>query len=595
MSIGLRLLLVTLLFISVFAGIIILQYPQKQYMVLAFGDCSLQGNISDDLSVEETLFVYLDGMKMQFSPHTPLRYRNSSGKEFSALPKKIRKVQDGADIVFSNDAVLSIRQKPGSSYYFSFDFPEDVSAVSADYKLVKGARLLADVRGTRYGSKDQFWTIEGAAALRSYVSWRISGGKILPMNISRVYSTGNESVLEFLAQNAVTDETWTQNLRYWQDQVFAGLSALRYNDAAFQWKNEEGASQFNELAFITLTAELLARNEFDKAYSAIARAKAEYPGRLTWLSSVYTGKIITQNSARFKADDALVDDIRKVVQAGDESILFRADTIRLLVDTESGNTLKAYLDLAKKATIKTQDLARIAALLGHYLDMAELFPSEDNPFAFVLEQIDAVLIPLVQKVDSLFFMETRQGQQDTTLVLRTARLLMRYGELSGKSAYTKIGRTLILSVLNFADNSGMLPANLQIDNGRVVPGTKLLAPETVYELFAVSPYYPVKLRFSSGNGGFIRVYTASPGFALEKTDFGIRFDSSWQEGYSHYVILEGVAPFDKIQLYGINYNMDPEFEIYNASGYYFMRNDKKLFVKMRHKKAQEDIRLYYGG
>ena len=586
--------LITLVFFVFFAGVVILQYPQKQTIVISLGDCKIQGNIADDYSVDEILYIYINGLRLQFTAHTPLRFRNLSGKEFTALPKKIQKQEAGYAIIFSNGASLSIQQKSVTSYVLSFEFSEPVSSVSVDYKFIQGARLYVDARGTRYGSNNIFWSIEGAATLKGYLGWRSSDGKPLPINITRVYSTGNESIVDYLAQNAVSEDTWSQNLKYWQEQVYTGLISGRFRTDTFQWRTVDNVYEFTEKAFIAYIAELLAHNKYEDAAAGIVRARSEFAGKLSWESSVFTGKTMPLNTTRFEKDDALVDEIRKVVLAADESIFYRFDTIKLLIDTYSNNTLKAYLALAKKITVKTNDIVQLSALLGHYLDCAEYFPMEENPFAYVPEQIDSLLIPLVQKIDSFFYLETKQGVEDVYTVLRFASLLIRYGEITKRYAYKAIGRTLILSILNFADSNGMLPGKLKVENGRILPDTtSLIAPENVYALFSLSSYYPRKIRYPQENGEFIRVYTAGANFIQGKTENNIQFSMSYPEGYSHYVILEGINPFEKIQLYGINYNMDPEFEIYNASGYFYKRNEKKLFVKMKHKKVQEEIRLFY--
>lgn len=585
---------ITLASFIFFAGVIILQYPQKQSVTVTLGDCQIEGNIASDYSVDELLYITLDGLKLQFTAHTPLRFRNLSGKEFSSLPKKIIKKDAGYTVEFSNGAVLTIQQKAGMAYFFSFDFPEPVSSVSVDYKFVKGARLYADARGTRYGAKDTFWGIEGAATLKGYLGWRTSDGKILPINIVRVFISGNESVLDYLAQSSVSEDTWQQNLKFWQEQVYAGLTSGRFREDLFQWKNADGVWEFNEKAFIAYTAELMGHKRYDDAAAGIIRARSEYSNKLTWESTVYTGKSIPLNTLRFEKDDALVAEIRKVVLAEDESIFYRFDTVRLLIDTYSTNTLKAYLALAKKINSKTSDITRLSALLGHYLDVTQYLPAEENPFAAVPEQLNAVLVPMIQRIDSFFYLETRQGAEDVAVTLKLAVYLIRYGNITKRSVYTAIGRTLILSILNFADSNGMLPVALKVEKGRVIPDTsRLIAPESVYSLFELSAYYPKKLCYPQENGEYIRIYTAGANFTVNKTEYGMDFATSYPEGYSHYVILEGIPTFDRIQLYGINYNMDPEFEIYNASGYFYKRNDRKLFVKMKHKKQDEDIKLFY--
>ena len=59
------------------------------------------------------------------------------------------------------------------------------------------------------------------------------------------------------------------------------------------------------------------------------------------------------------------------------------------------------------------------------------------------------------------------------------------------------------------------------------------------------------------------------------------------------MVLYGVKPFTRIQLYGLDYNMDASFENYNASGYFYKRAAGAMYLKMRHKSRTEDIKLYY--
>ena len=64
------------------------------------------------------------------------------------------------------------------------------------------------------------------------------------------------------------------------------------------------------------------------------------------------------------------------------------------------------------------------------------------------------------------------------------------------------------------------------------------------------------------------------------------------QGDSHYVIINGVAPFKSIEIYGLSFRTDYRFETYNSSGYVYDSKTNTLFLKYRHKAGTEIVNLY---
>jgi len=60
------------------------------------------------------------------------------------------------------------------------------------------------------------------------------------------------------------------------------------------------------------------------------------------------------------------------------------------------------------------------------------------------------------------------------------------------------------------------------------------------------------------------------------------------------MVIRGIKPFYRIQLYGMDFRTDPRFESYNSSGYRYNEDTETLFLKMRHKVEMEDIVIYLG-
>ena len=70
-------------------------------------------------------------------------------------------------------------------------------------------------------------------------------------------------------------------------------------------------------------------------------------------------------------------------------------------------------------------------------------------------------------------------------------------------------------------------------------------------------------------------------------------DIDFPLGLTHYVILTGVNPFLRIQIYNMDFRTDPQFEIYNSSGYVYRASMRGLLLKSRHKSQHEIVKLYY--
>jgi len=71
------------------------------------------------------------------------------------------------------------------------------------------------------------------------------------------------------------------------------------------------------------------------------------------------------------------------------------------------------------------------------------------------------------------------------------------------------------------------------------------------------------------------------------------FLATFPTGRSHYLAFYGIKPFANIQLYDIDYNPDNDFESYDASGYLYNKSSDALYMKMKHKKDAEDIKLTF--
>ena len=62
------------------------------------------------------------------------------------------------------------------------------------------------------------------------------------------------------------------------------------------------------------------------------------------------------------------------------------------------------------------------------------------------------------------------------------------------------------------------------------------------------------------------------------------------QGGIHHFALYGVEPFDQIQMHGIPWKSDPEFQRY-SDGWVYNPRTKALFFKIRHRSERQEIRI----
>jgi hypothetical protein len=102
--------------------------------------------------------------------------------------------------------------------------------------------------------------------------------------------------------------------------------------------------------------------------------------------------------------------------------------------------------------------------------------------------------------------------------------------------------------------------------------------------------YPRTERIAGGINGW--AWTAVSSIAVTQngniTDIAVTFPI----GETHYMILRGIRPFTKIQLYGIDYRTDPQFERYDSSGWSYSSSEQSLLLKVKHQQTVEHIVIY---
>jgi hypothetical protein len=187
--------------------------------------------------------------------------------------------------------------------------------------------------------------------------------------------------------------------------------------------------------------------------------------------------------------------------------------------------------------------------------------------------------------------------------LRLGLALDQYGRQSGRDDWRVLGRSLVLSVLSFTEN-GSLPAKLSIsrpgenEGGSEIPDTVIPAPGSaridslaLYRWFPAATYPHAVSIGASVNG--VWAWTTSAFVTVSQENNILDISVSFMPGETHYMLIRNLRPFVKIQLYGIDYRTDPQFERYDSSGWSYSSSEQTLLLKLKHRLPVEHIRVFY--
>ena len=161
--------------------------------------------------------------------------------------------------------------------------------------------------------------------------------------------------------------------------------------------------------------------------------------------------------------------------------------------------------------------------------------------------------------------------------VHTGIALLRYGQVSGNSTYSKAGRVIINSYISESSSFDLRTLS------------------TIYALLAYDNwYYPHVTLINSIGKNAMWAWTCAKDITYSKDSEGaLTLSIEFPLEYTHYVILKGIPAFEQIFIYDMAFRTDPRFETYNSSGYIYKSETDTLMLKSRHKSEIEKVKMSY--
>ena len=376
------------------------------------------------------------------------------------------------------------------------------------------------------------------------------------------------------------------------DAAYAGWSAGRLNTTALTWSRGNAGSAFSEDALVAYLAEAWVRDDYDRAFAEMRRARDLHQAQLGLMSAAYLGGL-EQSVARTRAlDGERASVLADRVAAADVTVFRDPKLLSFAANRGSESLYASILALAAAADARALDVESAAGLLLNLVvpnvpdqRIARIAADRADPIA------ERIIASISRHADS-FFIQTAPGQLDLTTTIVAGIALERLGQARTRELYVTAGRNLVASALSRADRFGLIPAALTVRGDDLAASQTTVVPESVYPIIGASAAYPRLHSFYDRNGAGSWVLSVVPIDTVRMDAVQWRFVVEYPRLRTFNLVFAGVPAFDRMELFGLTWRNAPDFEIY-SKGRHYDPSSRTLYIKYYDDSTRRDIVLHF--
>lgn len=600
-----------LVYVAVLFGLLFLQFSGTLQVRRTVADIRFSGTLvpGDDETSQAITAARIEyaGLIFEFSDSRPLIVDTADGADAELFPQSFDTGDRSVTVNFSDGSLVRFEvletgipelhvTPEGTDAWprtarliLPYRLADDVVAADAD-------PMAPDVRIVTVGDRDYFLSAPPETLFQPELSRLAiplgSGSQLLRYAELSLLRTDIIDLAFSNGQRQVSDQLYQQVISQYVDIGYAGWAGPRFNGGSGTWQMRDGAARFEEQILVAYLAEAWRRNEYTAAFNQMRRASDLHTEEIGIASSVYLGNLRAVTRTAISDDQQRTLSLLGRVNAGDASV-FRDEEIVTFAALRGSPTLySSLLDLARSVDIRVVDLATAVGLLAASVDQRHPSPEATT----VLRRFDAIaeerILPAVRQFDNQFFIETAPGESDIYLSARAGDLLDQLGRRSGNQLLTTVGRNLVVSALNLADGQGFLPSQLLFDATGVTGQAGSIGPERLYPHLADNPAWPrmIPLYEQLGHGAYI--YAVANFSLVDIRDDQHLYRLQYPRNRTHYVIMQGIEPFESMVLFRLQWRNDPSFEQY-IKGRHYEPATETLMIKYTDDSVEGDIILNF--
>ncbi len=586
--------MLSVLYVCIILGIFALQFTGGRAFSLAVGPFMVSSSsIEDPSGVSRPvapIHVGAFGLDFFMDGQHPLVARRQGGEAVDLELTGVADANGRLVLSFSRDVSLSFDyEKRGDIDVVSVTarLPESLSRVDVPYRLSRSAKLEKKDSSLLVSSSGKLFSFPGRALDEAPPSAvrRLAIARQAPVVYYQTWLPAKGlSLQEYASLPGSSQGDWSR-----ATERFAASALAVFRDRI-------ASGSFIEAVAAAYVAEMGRIGMYRSALDSVPESFIAGSSR-TWLTSTYFNDL-ERKWAQFmtRERDERTAISRRLTEGNPAAFEFPS-LASYLVDRGSEVLLDDLIRVAGGVEIASLTPLQAAGLLECLMDMHAIDPDRARSFASLAESCErTVAASLSRQGDSLFLV--REGKVIETIpTFRVASILIRYGNAFPERAQWKpVGYRLATSLLALSGDVITLPASFTLSPEGVKPaGDAMLGPSSLYPvLFPANTWYPRAQSLASAERG-LWAWTSALEVAAVKTDKDtLKLTVRFPLGETHYMVVRGVKPFSRIEIYGMDFRTDPRFESYNSSGYRYNAETETLYLKMRHKSEYEDVIIHFG-
>jgi hypothetical protein len=579
-----RIFLIALLYVGIFILLVSVQFAGHVGFTIRVGDFVVSGQhrepSEDDLPgdvnkyfLDGNVHILFGGMDFGIgsgSGGRSLHFVGLDGARVEVLPESMLISESSAQFLFPGGTELIF-----ASHYVG-DFPEmritgafseDVAGIELPFTPQRrtsiwnagNGQFIAVAGGINYSFGNSPMDIDRRMLLVN------AGGRAI--NYRAIPDRLAFSPYDFILPQAETAEAFNEVLTRWRDGNFN-----IWNRAVSTLNNED--------IVLAHLGEAFTRGTYRAAVAAVPASFLGGNAR-TFQSSVYLGGLDQAYLSLIAADREKLAILSRQIDEMSPQFLIEPRVFEFFATRGHNNLFAAASNVVRAMDPDTLYLDIVPGILEGYMDWRTLRPGTENPFDPLMDQVFFVISDSLRRAvntpgnqdslrDLVFVVYNDQGE--TEFNLRLGLALSAYAESVQDQTWAGIGRSLVLSALSMGDASG---------------------PELSARLSGILRRTDVYPRAVNVGAPAIWAWTASNEVSAVQQNDILNISVGFPAGESHYMIIRGIQPFVRLQLYNIDYRSDPQFERFDSSGWRYIPQEQTLLVKMRHRVNVENIRIIF--
>lgn len=553
-----------------------------------------------------SLSIFASPLTLRFSRTAPLVIELEDGTRKNAVIQGYTLFPNEIELQFTGDLLLRIssgnQQKKETTFQF---YTRDMAYNSAtfyipyfledetDWTTAGRIPVLSLSNGEEYGilssSQGSIFDPENSLILMTPVD-----GKLPALILQSVGEDNRDPLTFWFSRDAlkVEQEEYDTIIAQYLDNSYNGWKDSRFNRSLGEWELPDGSYQFDEKLLNAFLSESILRNEYEKMFLQINSSVRSHQKELTSLTAPFFGNLAESAEQLRDSNIEKAKTLTALTAKSDLSVFSVPDLLLFAINHGPYSLIEEIYQFARIVECDDTDSSTCLGLVKTFLDGDPLLlPAEENHIDYETI-IEEGILPWITKSEEGLFLEISRGIIDTVTSLKAGILLIQAGDKINNDVFVSIGRYLVISVISLSEDRGFLPGKLIIEKGTIAEQHERVSPETVYHLLKGNPYYPheVSLHREIAPGAWL--YTSGDIHSIQINSTKAEIDLSFPQGMSHYMIIQGISPFLRMQFYGINWVSDPSFETY-SSGWAYNERTQTLLIKLRHRQEREQIQIFF--